>query len=445
MSEISGSASAFDPRRNKALTIVMGTLLWGMAWQIRGNGTSNPSAVILLFLLFLAIHYAPRQKFNLFVFGLAVLVFRLMRTGWGTLVGQAGIPGLYPGHITPDGAELARQISYDIVVPWWHGYFWLVIVGFAWAGLPSLIFGGYFFTRLRYGWKDVLVCLALFIVGRQVGVFLAEQFIPWFAAEYYQQIYLPGISQRNYISMRGNLSTALAILPVIAYIYFGRKDRAFARRSLTVTAIFGAGLALAAFWHPIGRNNPQWNLPAWSLWEYFSGFFIGGLLFWFYSRFSEQELQETDLPGPELSDSSEPIRQFLLGAAALYAFVLYSLADSMAGSLRITSGWLGVEPPVSARAIEAVVVGVALVLYYFYRRGWILSGWAALPFRAQCLVAFLALLPVNYLLFLAPFIVTGRLALLNSPAWLDTISFAVVEIYAIYLYNRFRRSPARLS
>lgn len=441
MTNIPTTLSAFNPREKKFLTILMGALLWGLAWQIRGNGTSNPSVVILLFLLFLSIHYAPRQKFNLIIFALAIFVFGIMRTGWGTFNGQAGIPGLSAGHITPDGGELLRKIGYDIVVPWWHGYFWLFIVGIAWAGLPALIFGGYFFTTCRYYLKDLAVCLVLFIVGRHVAGYIAELFIPLIAGEYYHQIYLPGISTRNYLSMHGNLSSALAIFPVLFYIYFGKKDPGFVKRSLIVMVIFGVGLSGAAFWHALGRIHPEWQLPFWSLWEYFSGFIIGGLIFWFYSRLSERELQESDIsPGLESVNDGEKFGQFIIYATALYFAVLYGLQDSMAGSLKITCGWLGIETFASQKTIQTVLLVISLPIYYFYRRGDIGSAWFKKSFREKSLIAFIVLVPVNYLLFLIPYIVAGRLSQLNSAAWLDTISFVVVEIYGLYLYREFRRS-----
>lgn len=419
----------------------MGALLWGLAWQIRGNGTSNPSVVILLFLLFLSIHYAPRQKFNLIIFALAIFVFGIMRTGWGTFNGQAGIPGLSTGHITPDGGELLRKISYDIVVPWWHGYFWLFIVGIAWAGLPALIFGGYFFTTCRYYLKDLAACLVLFIVGRHVAGYIAELFIPLIAGEYYHQIYLPGISTRNYLSMRGNLSSGLAIVPVLFYIYFGKKDSGFVKRSLIVMVIFGVGLSGAAFWHALGRIHPEWQLPFWSLWEYFSGFIIGGLLFWFYGLLSENELQESDIsPGLESIDEGGKSGQFIIYATALYFAVLYGLQDSIAGSLKITCAWLGIETFASQKAIQTVLLVITLPIYYFYRRGDIGATFFKKSFREKSLIAFIVLVPVNYLLFLIPYIVAGRLSQLNSAAWLDTISFVVVEIYGLYLYREFRRS-----
>ncbi len=441
MSTTQTQLSAFNPKENKFLTILMGAILWGFAWQIRGNGTSDPSVVILLFLLFLSIHYSPRQKFDLIIFALATFVFGMLRTGWGTFVAQAGIPSLYPGHIVSDVAENARGEGFDIVVQWWQGYFWLFIVGLSWASFPSLIFGGYFFTKFKYTLRDLAVGVVLFIAGRYVGGYIAELLIPVLAPQAYHEIYLTGLSKRNYQSMYGNLATTLAIIPVLLYIYFQIKDKGFVKRSIIVMVIFGIGLSGAAIWHPIGRNYPQWQLPAWSLWEYFSGFIIGGLIFWFYSRLSENELQETDIsPGLEFIDEGGKFSQFIINATALYYLVLYGLQHSMAGSLRVTCNALGIEPFVSQRTIQTVLLVIVLPVYYFYRRGDIGAAWFKKSFREKSLLAFIVLLPLNYLLFLMSYIVAGKLSQLNIAAWLDTISFVIVEIYGLHLYRQFKRS-----
>jgi hypothetical protein len=178
------------------------------------------------------------------------------------------------------------------------------------------------------------------------------------------------------------------------------------------------------------------------LWEYFSGFIIGGLLFWFYGRLSEKELQESDIPPePEFIDEGGKFGRFVIQAAALYFFFLYGLQESLAGSLRLACTWLGVEMFASQKTIQTVLLGIALPLYYFYRRGDIGGAWFKKSFREKSLLAFIVLLPVNYLNFVVPNVVAGRLSQLNNAAcWLDAISFVIVEVYGIYLYKQFKRS-----
>ena len=306
---------------------------------------------------------------------------------------------------------------------------------------PSLIFGGYFFTTFKYSLKQLAVGIILFVAGRYVGGYIAQLLIPLMSPQYYRQLYLTGSFVRNYQSMYGNLATALAIIPVLLYIYFGLKDKGFVKRSIIVMVIFGVGLSGAAVWHPIGRNNPEWQLPFWSLWEYFSGFIIGGSIFWFYGRLSEKELQESDIsPGLEFIDEGGKFGQFVIHAMALYFFVLYGLQDSMAGSLRMSCKGLDIEMFASQKTIQTVLLVIVLPLYYFYQRGDIGVAWFKKSFLEKSLMALIVLLPANYLLFIMPHIVAGKLSQLNSAAWLDTISFVIVEVYGIYLYRQFKRS-----
>lgn len=429
---------SFNPRENRALTIVMGALLFAFGWQIRGTGTSDPSVVILLFLLFLSVHYSPRKKFDLIIFSLAIYIFGFMRTGWGTFVGQAGIPGLYPGHIPPNYGE-----GHDIVVQWWQGYFWLFIVGISWSGFASLIFGGYFFTTIKYTLKDLTIAVILFTTGRYLGGYVAELVIPLIAPQYYYDIYLPGLSTRNYTSMYGNLATAIAIIPVLLYVYFIIKDKGFVKRSLIVMVIFAIGLSVADIWQAIGRNNLEWELPFWSLWEYFSGLIIGLLIFWFYSMLSETDLRESDIsPGLEFMTRLKFFDRFVICAAALYFLVLYGLKESLSGSIQRTFEQLDIKTIPSEKTIQTVLLAIALPLYYFYHRGNIGTTWSNKSFREKSLVALILLLPVYYFLFAMPHLAGGTLFQLkvsNSAVWLDTISFVVVESYCLYLYRQLKR------
>jgi len=422
---------------NRLVRILIGSILLGFGWQIRGSGTSDPSVVILLFLLYLSVLYSPRKKFNMIVFAFVIYVFGSLRTGWGTFVAQAGIPGLYPGHIPPNYGE-----GYDLVVQWWQGYFWLLIVGFSWAGFPSLFFGGYFFTERKYTLKDLFVCVVLFMVGKFVGQLIAEQLIPLIAPQYYNEIYLTGLSRRNYTSMVGNMSTAIGIIPVLLYIWFHNKDKGFVVRSVVVMSLFAFALSIADIWQAIGRNNPAWELPFWSLWEYFTGFIFGGLVIWYYGRIPKEQWNASDIPtGLEPIAEMSRFDQFLIYSVALYHFLLYGLQESINGSIRVVSEQLKVESIASTHTVEAVIVVISLLLYYLYRQGTICPRLAKKSFREKSLILLIAMLPVYYLCFAMPHIVKGdlfQLSASNSAVWLDTISFVIVEIYGVYLYLKSR-------
>lgn len=93
--------------------------------------------------------------------------------------------------------------------------------------IPSLLFGGYFFTKIKYTLKDVFIVIILFVATWFVAGFIAEFLIPYLAPEYYNEIFLTGISERSYGSMRGNMSTAMAIIPILLYIRYIKADKKF--------------------------------------------------------------------------------------------------------------------------------------------------------------------------------------------------------------------------
>ena len=425
----------FNPKEKRILTIIMGALLLGFAWQIRGSGTSDPSVVALLFLLFLSINYSPRKKFNILVFGLIAFLFVLMRTGWGTFVPQAGIPGVLPGYLPPD---------VDIAVPWWNGYFWLFIVGISWFGIPSLLFGGYFFTKIKYTLKDVFVVPTLFMATRFAAGFIAEFLIPYLAPEYYNEIYLTGISDRSYGSMRGNMSTAMAIIPALLYIRYAKKDKEFFKYSIIAMCIFAFALSIADVWRPLSLLiDGIGGSVAWGLWEYFTGFIFGGLIFWFYGRFSDDEIAKTDIPtGLEVSDW-KPFGKFVLYGVALYVLFFHGIAESLEGGIRKTFLAAGVVYAPDVPTVKLIVSAIGLSLYWLYSQGKIGKTFAQKSFREKSLIVLIIMLPFYYFNFALHHIISGSLFLLDwnsSEVWLDSISFGLVEIYGIYLFRRYRKS-----
>ena len=428
-------SQSFNPKENRILTIIMGALLLGFAWQIRGSGTSDPSVVALLFLLFLSINYSPRKKFNLLVFGLISFSIVVLRAGWGTFVPQAGIPGVIPGYLPP---------NVDIAVPWWNGYLWLFIVGISWFGIPSLLFGGYIFTKHKYTIKDVFLIVILFVATRFTAGFIAEFLIPYLAPEYYNEIYLTGISERSYGSMRGNMSTAMAIIPALLYIRYGKKDREFFKYSTIAMSVFAFSLSIANIWRPISSLTEEiGGSAAWGLWEYFTGFIFGGLIFWFYGRFSNDELAKTDVPtGLDVSDW-KPFGKFVLYSVALYLLFFHGIAESLEGGIRKAFLAAGVVYTPDVPTVKLIVSIIGLSLYWLYSQGKIGKTFAQKSFREKSLIVLIIMLPLYYFNFALHHIISGSLFQLDwnaSPVWLDTISFVLVEIYGIYLLWRYRKS-----
>jgi len=419
--------STFNPKENRVVTILMAALLVGFGWQIRGSGTSDPSVVVLLFLLFLSIHYSPRKKFNILSFAFVVFAITIMRTGWGTFISQAGIPWVVPGYLLAD---------FDIAVPWWSGYFWLFNVGISWFGLGSLLFGGYFFTTQNYGFRDIVIIFVLFITTSYAVGFLADFLIPYLAPTYYNEIYLTGISERSYGSMRGNMSKAMAIIPALIYIRFVRKDKEFSNRAIAAMLFFAFSLTIATL---LEINSST----AWGLWEYTTGFIFGALIFWFFGRFTDDQLAETNVASGLDVPNWNPIAKVILYSVAYYWVLLHGLAESLESGIRIALSSSGIEYTSDVPMVKIIIIVTGLSIFWLCLQGKIGSSFVDKSFRENSLIALIVLLPVYYFNFAMQHIIAGTLFELDwnaSPVWLDTLSFAVVEAYCIYLLKRYREA-----
>ena len=423
---------SFNPKENRTLTIIMGALLLGFAWQIRGMGTSDPSVVAFFFLFYLGLHYGPRKKFTLPVFGLITFAIVIMRTGWGTFVPQAGIPWVIPGYLPP---------NVDFAVSWWYGYFWLFIVGISWMGIPSLLFGGYLFTKQRYVLKDVLIMAILFVVTRFSVTYLVEWLIPYIAPEYYNQIYLTGISDRSFGSMSGNMSSAIAIIPVLHYVRYMKRDKLFFKNSAIAMLIFGFSLAIADVWRPISvLSKNLTTMEGWGFWEYFTGFFFGLLIFLFYNLLSGKELKETDIR-PELNVSKwKPWWRFVLNSLGFYYLILYGIAESLEGSIRKTLHVLDIDNSPDTTTLKIIIGVIGISLYWLYSTGKIGKSLAQKSLSEKSIILLIALLPFHYLNFTMNRIVSGDIFLpewKNIVVWLDTFTFILVEMYLLLLYRKY--------
>ncbi|MBD3185444.1 hypothetical protein GF325_01340 [Candidatus Bathyarchaeota archaeon] len=441
------------PIPTRILDVIIVAFLFGFGWHVRGSGTSDPTVVMLLFLLYVGYRYAPRDKFNVVTFGLAIVLFRALRRGWGTFVGQGGIPGLWDGHL------ISYSEGFDIPVAWWQGYFWLFIVGLAWAGPAASIIGGYFLTSKKYNGKDFGICTLLYFGGMALGYLLAYLLVPVISPVAYYDVYLAGLSTRNYKSMMDNFAYAFAMVPVLLYIRFIRKDKIFTRATITIMLIFGVGLSVADIWQAIGRNNPSLGLPFWSLWEYFSGFIIGALLMVFYHTRSPERWQVSSQglhlfhEDATVSRPGDPpwrhLAYFWLGHAGL---ILYGLQESLIGMANQAANAMGESLGLVTEIGVILILIVDIPLYLLYRHGYFGNRFESRSFKQKCLLLLAILLPVYWLCYSLQFILTGRLFTWEvgyTVTWLDTISFCVVGAFLVHelcrMYWRWRDSmkPSR--
>lgn len=420
----------------KILYILLGALLVGFGWHIRGSGTSDPTIVILMLVLFMGIIFSPRNKNNFLVFGLIVLIFRVMRRGWGTFVGQ--VTGHLAGNDVIIGTE--TSINYDVLVPAWQGYFWLFIVGLAWAGLAALILGGYYFTSKKYSYKHLTIMVIIYVISFFLFLLIATFLIPLIAPDAYYNVYVNLQLERNYISMRDNLAFALAIIPVLIYIILAKKDYYFVKITVFIMLIFGFAFALADIWQYIGRTNLDLGLPFWSLWEYFSGFIVGALLMLMFFKISDSRWQESD-NDIGFYPVDTPLKKIIYFGIAHVGLFLYGIQVSLIGLINSSANALNIELDLSSVYGIIFILLIDIPLYYLYTQGKYGKKFKEKDFQEKCIIILTLIIPYAYLCYASQFILAGTLFNLEIgffATWLDTISMIIVEFFLIVLIIKRR-------
>lgn len=415
----------------KIITIIIAALLFGFGWHIRGSGTSDPIAPMLMFLLFIGFLFSPRYKFNGLVFGLICIIFRIGRRGWGTFVGQ--VTGKLEGYDYIRGTE--DYIFYSIEVPFLQGYFWLFIVGIAWCGFTALILGGYMFTDKKYNYKDLIICTGLYIVGYLIGLVIAIGLIPIISPDAYYKVYIDLQLDRNYISMRDNFAFAFAVIPVLTYFLIAKKDIYFVKISLIVMLIFGIAFSLADIWQWYGRTNLELGLPFWSLWEYFTGFIIGTLLMVMLylipqERWNRSNIEFTFYP----ADSK--LKRFILYLFGHVFLFIYVIAESLNGAFNSSASNLGSDIESSTIYALSIILIIDLPLYYLYLSGKFGNNFKNKAFKDKCLIILILFVPFAYSCYVFQFIVSGTYLnweISYLVTWLDTFSVIIIEAYLLYL------------
>jgi hypothetical protein len=237
--------------------------------------------------------------------------------------------------------------------------------------------------------------------------------------------------------MYSNLSAAMAIIPVLFYIRYIKGDKNFSKYALIVMLIFAFAISVSDVWWPLLTFVGKGGSVYWSLWEYFTGFVFGGLIFWFYGSFSNHELAETDIPtGLDISHW-KPFEKFVINSVALYALFFYGIADSLEGGIRLAFSAAGNSYSPDGSAVQLIVSSIGVFFYWLYFRGKIGKTFSLKSFRENSLNVIVIMLPFYYLNFVLHHIISGSMFLLDwnsSVIWLDSISFVIVEVYLISLY-----------
>lgn len=293
------------PLWQKILLVLLGGLLLGFLWRLRGSrGWGSEAGVFnvgFVYLLFITTVLGERKKLDLGWLSLTAMSFILTVPSWGTIVNQMS------GIIRETEVEGAEHF-FRYVSPV-SGAFMMCCVGLGMAGIYGILLGRGFSSH-QWKIKDFLIVIGVFLVSDVISKasisHLIVQLIQPEAAELFEEglgiadiegsaykVYMQHfadiswgkkiIGGRNYFSEVQAVSSAIRALSAILAAGFIVKDKVAAKVGAVVCGAFGLSITVSDlfFWFANGgyrQSGTQYEgefLYAWSCWEYFTGFIAG--------------------------------------------------------------------------------------------------------------------------------------------------------------------------
>ncbi len=305
--------SSSQSKLKNILTVIIGALLMGFLWRIRGTNGWGSSWGLLnagaIFMLFAVMVVGKRQKLNLGWIGVSSLMFMLTVPTWGTFLDQ--ITGIISSDVTD---ELGNIIAGSRIIPVASGVGIMLILGFGLATLWGIMLGRALSDK-QWKIRDFVLLLAVFFVSMYVSRAtlahtLAELIQPQALDLFKEGLITQGIvtensfesiykiymehfddmswakkimGGRNYFALVETISIALGGIFSMIATRFIIKDKVAANMGLITSCAFAFSITLAdLFFYFFDSTNGVFgevkNLAPWSCWEYFTGFFAGAII-----------------------------------------------------------------------------------------------------------------------------------------------------------------------
>lgn len=321
------------------ITVIIGALLMGMLWRVRGTHGWGSSWGLLnagiVFVLFLTVALGERKKMNLSWTALSALSFMLTVPAWGTLLKQIS------GVLDFDGNVYS-------ISPW-SGVFMMVCLGFGLASIFGIMLGRAYSDKQ---WKihHILILIGVFYavnylakatVSHLIIQFVQPEAISAFAEDMkaaglgedvyktYMQHFdndawakkftmdilgRQSVAGRNYFQEIMTISSAISAIAVLITTRFVIKDKIAALTGTVTCVAFAVAITLADlfFWYEEKGYAIPDTYAAWSLWEYFTGFIAGGIITAFLVSLKKKD-NIPEVTFDKLPDKVKNICTFLLG------------------------------------------------------------------------------------------------------------------------------------
>ena len=296
------------PLWQKILLVLLGGLLLGFLWRLRGSrGWGSEAGVFnvgFVYLLFITTVLGERKKLDLGWLSLTAMSFILTVPSWGTIVNQ--MSGIIRETEVEGAENFFRYISPV------SGAFMMCCVGLGMAGIYGILLGRGFSSH-QWKIKDFLIVIGVFLISDVISKASISHFIVQLiqpeAAELFEEglgiagvegsaykVYMQHfadiswakkfIGGRNYFSEIQAVSSAIRALSAVLAAGFIVKDKVAARVGAVVCGAFGLSITVSDlfFWfanggyRQAGARYEGEFLYAWSCWEYFTGFIAGVII-----------------------------------------------------------------------------------------------------------------------------------------------------------------------
>ncbi len=290
---------------NKVITVVIGALLMGFLWRVRGTSGWGSSWGLLnvgfIFTMFVSLFMGERKKLDFGWLSITAFSFMLASPSWGTLLDQI------TGVLTDSGIENPIYIS----IP--SALFMMLTMGFGFSTIFGIMLGrGY--SDKQWKIKDFIIILAFFYVfdlasSASVSHWVLDLVQPE-AGEYFTrglkeaeldltpyQAYMEHFRDaswakkleggRNYFASIQAISSTFRSIGALIATRFIVKDKRAANTGLVTSLAFAFSITLCDLFMYFGAGGyhkqagasllPSW-ISAWSTWEYFTGFVAGTII-----------------------------------------------------------------------------------------------------------------------------------------------------------------------
>lgn len=385
---------------NNVITVIIGALLMGFLWRVRGTHGWGSSWGLLnagiVFVLFLAVAIGERKKMNLAWTSLTALSFMLTVPAWGTLLNQMS-------------GTLALG-DYSVAISPWSGVFMMLCLGFGVASIFGIMLGRAYSDKQWKLWHVIVLIAVFYAVGylakatvshiilqaiqpqaaealaadlKAVGIndgvyktymqhFDNDAWAKKFTQEALGRISVAG---RNYFQSIMTISSAISAVAVLITTRFVIKDKRAALTGTVTCFAFAIAITLADlfFWFESkGYAVPDTYAP-WSLWEYFTGFIAGGIITAFLVSLKKKD------------DVTEPVFDKLpLKARNVLTFLLGFIGVIGVSIVRPVLERFDHSDNMIIYTIISVIAALAIIIVIAKKYGFTLEK---IPYKNYCAVA----------------------------------------------------------